>query len=162
MSALTAKERATALRRLRQYLPSLSDRLGPATAFLDQFLRDAEAAQHGAPLDFELHADGRCTIAGKTLPKDGRGLALAWLVLACHQTRQPPLRCDWFYEGHRRPGNNAGNALRRACAQAERISLDLASAIRAIGIEGAHLVIKHPVRGVRCTSEALARACAAV
>jgi hypothetical protein len=154
--------KARAFNRLWAFLPSLADRFEPEEV---SFLLDALAMlvqyhrHHLVEADFELHADGRCSIGGTLLPKDGRGLALAWFVLCLHQTRQPPPRADWIFQDHKRPGVCAKNALDRAALQVEGTSRALASAIRAIGTEGGHLVLKHRVAGVRCTSEALAEAC---
>lgn len=155
MTPLTPKDRAKALGTLRQYLPSLQDRLGAATAFLDRFLREGEA-QQGAELDFELHADGRFGIDGRTLPKDGKGLALAWIVLACEQYRVGHLQVN-HVSNARRPWVTTKAMLNRAADQVERFNPDLATAIRAVGTERGQFVLKHPVRGVRCTSADLAR-----
>ena len=117
---------------------------------------DAGVAQAGQPVIFELHADGRCSIEGKMLPSDGRGLTLAWVVLACEQYRVGvPQVAD--VSSARRPWVTTKAMLNRAADQVERTSTDLASAIRSIGTERGQFVLKHPVRGLRCTSTALAR-----
>jgi len=116
----------------------------------------AEAQRIQVQPAFELHADGRLSFNGKMLPKDGKGLALAWMVLACEQYRvATPLAAD--VSSARRPWVTTKAMFNRAAQQVERTSTDLASAIRAIGTERGQFVLKHPVRGVRCTSPALAR-----
>ena len=138
----------------------LCDADGCLDEILEQHLRESEATvRHRALVAFELLADGRCSIDGKTLPKDGLGLPLAWFALCAQQTRQAPPRAEWIYRNHKRPGACAKNALARAAQHVEPHSVELASAIRAIGVESGCLVPKHRIVGLHCTSEALARAC---
>lgn len=105
---------------------------------------------------FEL-AGRECRIDGVPIPSRGKGLPLAWMVLAARQYGLNGLRADWIFQSDSAT-RCALQALGRAGADAERVSPPLAAAIRKIGTRKGMLVLKSPPVGIVCTSPRLAQA----
>lgn len=104
-------------------------------------------------------AGRQCLVDGVPIPAKGKGLPLAWLVLAAHQHRLGAVELAWLFDGNR-PAASAVQAFDRAADAAERYSPTLAGAIRSIGTERGWLVVKGKADGIICTSPRLAALCA--
>ena len=130
----------------------LADRLGDDAPAVAAWLRQQAQALAASTTVFELRHDGSLAVDGHVLPRVGRGLVLAWLVLGGQQAGIGPLQAvhvaDWGQA--KRPDREALAALRRAADAVEPLSLPLAAAIRSIRVRRGALVLDRPFRGVRC------------
>lgn len=154
---MSPAEKAKALAILREYVPTIpAFRNAEIAKWLTKTLRQAEEICR-EPIDFELGADCRFLVNGQRVNHRGKGLAVAWFVLACIQYRQGPVTVASLFPGARGTAS-ATQTLHRTADAVERVSPGLARAIRAIGVMRGELVLKHnPQVDVNCTSAALTR-----
>lgn len=114
-----------------------------------QFTARARAARAATPLHvFQLERGGTFTVDGVPVPKRSRGLAVGWLVLACHQTRTPMPEASALFPG-RHAARRAYQAVQRGADAVAEVSPNAAAALRQIAVQGPCLTLRRPVP-VRC------------
>lgn len=129
---------------------SMARRLGAweLTAQYTARVRAARAAcaQHV----FRLERGGVFTLDGVPVPKraGSRGLGIAWLVLACHQTRTPMPEASALLTGNH-AARRAYEAVQRAAREVAQVSPSASAALHQIGRRGEYLILRRPVC-VRC------------
>lgn len=157
MTSITPKNISDGMRALReQGLPAARPVLRHTPGLeqrLSDLLRQAETLALD-PVTFHLSADGRFIVNGVLVPHKGRGLLVAWLVLAGIKYREPPLHASEMFPG---PSWRAGyrQALDRAAEAVKPISPNLANVFNAMGLDRGRLVLtENPQVSVDCTMDA--------
>lgn len=107
--------------------------------------------ERGRPPIHEFMLGGKtCAVDGVTIPAAGKGLPLAWLVLALNQYRLGTIRAEWLFMSN--SSRCAVQALSRAALAVEPYCAHLASAIHGIGTRrGALIYLPTTPPGIRCT-----------
>lgn len=109
-------------------------------------------APNAKPVVFEF-AGHICYVDGEPVRSRGKGLVLAWLVLAAQQYRLGDIQAAWVFPALA-ANRNAVQSLDRAAAAVRRHPT-LAAAIAGIGVRRGALTVKTPVGGIVCTSPLL-------
>ncbi|MDH4466158.1 MAG: hypothetical protein QE290_19190 [Acidovorax sp.] len=129
---------------------SMARRLGDVELAV-KFTAHARAARvASAQHVFQLERGGVFTVDGVPirLRAGSRGLGIAWLVLACHQSRTPMPAASCLLKGEH-AARRAYEAVRRAARDVEQLSPSAAAALREIVQQGGFLTVRRAVP-LRC------------